>query len=141
MKTCAFVFGEREEQVIPSSRFLLQLGHCLFPRDVGVCSVLNGACKGAEKSMPSRRNGAHTGSRGGSHGLPGMRLPARVVCAQAEASKRAERQAMEAETTDLCQDSSVLKDLVRGQKFPISDTGENSTAGYVASLTSEASMD
>lgn len=69
MKTCAFVFGERAEQVVTSSGLFVQLGHLLFPREVGFCLVLHGACKGTEKSTPSRRTvfiqapeGAYTGS-------------------------------------------------------------------------------
>lgn len=84
MKTCAFVFGERAEKVIASSRFFIQPGHLLFPRDVGFCSALNGACsayKYAEKDMPSRRNSAHKG-------YPPGRLCARVICGQAEAQQK-----------------------------------------------------
>lgn len=136
MKTCAFVFGERAEKVIASSRFFIQPGHLLFPRDVGFCSALNGArsaYKYAEKDMPSRRNSAHKGSRGGC--VPGLSV------ARLKPSKRAERKTMEAKITDVRVPGQVLKELVRGLKFTIRATGKSSAAGCVASLISKASTD
>ena len=122
VKTCTFVFGERAEQVITSSGFFIQPGHLLFPREVGFCSVLNGACSACKcaENLPRRRNGAHTGSRGCSHRLPRMLTQApeeahtgsREGCvpglsvARLKPSKRAERKTMETEITDVCQDRS-----------------------------------
>lgn len=85
--------------------------------------------------MLRRRNGAHTGSRGGC--VPGQSV------VRLKPSKRAQRKTMEAKIT-VCQGSvpgQVLKDLVRVLKFTIRVTWKNSVARCVASLISKASME
>lgn len=123
MKTCAFVFGERAELVVTSDRFFIQLGHLLFPREVGFCLALNGACKCTEKNMPSRRNGGRS-----------YRL------LKSQGSLCLGRSPAKGQKGGQWKLGSQM-DLIRGLKFTIRVTWKNSAAECVASLISKASTD